>query len=153
MENLDSYAVKKPIQNQDNIIYTGTFLYTVRLTYSNRYINQTQKDIIRAELESTGPMEYTIANRLNTYPLASILESTPLNRDLSAQVVTTALRNSHFSAGTPNMHLPLTGFGKQATAQIPLFRSQLTNGVYNYPFSNLQHTTHHAIRNEQNSFG
>ena len=149
MENLDFSAEKKPTLNQDNTIYTGTFLFTVKLTYSSQYISQRHKDIIRAELESTGPMEYTIANRLNTYPLASILESMPQNQDLSVQVVTTAIRNSHFCVGSPNMHIPLTGFGKQAIARVPLSRSQLTNGDYGYPFTNLQHLTNHVIRDEQ----
>ena len=143
MVNLDSYVQKKPTKKVN--IYTGTFLSTVKLSYSTQYTNQRQIDIIQAECANTGHMGYMIADQLTSRLSQVILESTPLNQGLSVQACSTEIKSSQFCEGTPNLWIPLSGSGKQGTAVIPLSRSQLHDTDYVYPMSNLQHVTNHQI--------
>lgn len=143
MVNSDSCVQRKPMNKVT--IYTGTYLSTVKLTYSTPYTNQRQIDIIRAECGNTGPTAYTIADQLTSRLSQAILENTHLNQGLSVQACTTEIKNSQFCEGIPNLWIPLTGSGKQGTAVIPLSRSHLLNGDYPYPMSNLQHVTNHPV--------
>ena len=137
MVNSDFYVQKKPMNKE--VMYTGTYLSTVTVTYSSAYTNQRQRDIIRAELGSIGRGESTIADQLTSRLSLAISESTPVNQGLSVQALTTEIKSSHFCGNTQNLVIPLTNFGKQVTAVIPLLNSQLTSLDYPSIMTNLSH--------------